>query len=206
MYYDFPDTSEPVQLEAETGDDSNVVVDWLKHNAEPLADATLAAAELLGGATLTAGAMSAGLTCAAGGVAFSWTGVAAVAGGACVAGASVVAVGGLAIGADGADRFHDSIAKMEKPPSSSGSGASSSGGRQTNVTRQDSKIWQKTQQWRGQTRTNGLPGRRREYYEWDYTHNDIEVYDRRGRHLGSKDPSTGEMYKPAVEGRTIDVG
>ncbi len=33
--------------------------------------------------------------------------------------------------------------------------------------------------------------------------NDIEVYDRGGRHLGSMNPVTGEMYKPAVKGREI---
>jgi Cytotoxic len=40
-------------------------------------------------------------------------------------------------------------------------------------------------------------------YEWDHTHNDIEVYDSKGRHLGSKDPLTSEMYKGPVKGRKI---
>ena len=35
--------------------------------------------------------------------------------------------------------------------------------------------------------------------------NDIEVYDKNGKHLGSMDPTTGEMYKPAVPGRTITI-
>jgi hypothetical protein len=38
---------------------------------------------------------------------------------------------------------------------------------------------------------------------WDHTHNDIEVFDKRGRHLGSMDPTTGEMYKPPVAGRKM---
>ena len=42
-------------------------------------------------------------------------------------------------------------------------------------------------------------------YEWDHAHNDIEVYDSNGKHLGSMDPITGEMYKPAVKGRKIEV-
>ncbi len=34
-------------------------------------------------------------------------------------------------------------------------------------------------------------------YEWDYRHGRVEVYDRRGRHLGEFDPDTGEQTKPA---------
>ena len=41
--------------------------------------------------------------------------------------------------------------------------------------------------------------------EWDHTHGDIEVYDKRGRHLGSMDPVTGNMSKPAVPGRKIEL-
>ena len=33
------------------------------------------------------------------------------------------------------------------------------------------------------------------YYYWDYTHNDIEMFDRRGHHKGSIDPATGQRYK-----------
>ena len=35
--------------------------------------------------------------------------------------------------------------------------------------------------------------------------NDIEVYDKNGKDLGSMNPTTGEMYKPAVQGRTITI-
>ncbi len=48
-------------------------------------------------------------------------------------------------------------------------------------------------------------GKKRKYYEWDHTHNDIEVYNFRGIHLGSMNPQSGKMYKPAVDGRTIDL-
>ena len=34
--------------------------------------------------------------------------------------------------------------------------------------------------------------------EWDYRHGRVEVYDRRGRHLGEFDPDTGERTKPAI--------
>lgn len=69
----------------------------------------------------------------------------------------------------------------------------------------DSPVWGKTEPARGKTRTNGERGRAKEYYEWDYTHGDIEVYDGKGRHKGSKDPTTGEMTKPPVKGRRINV-
>ncbi len=65
--------------------------------------------------------------------------------------------------------------------------------------------WEDLQPFRGKTKTNGETGKNRRYYEWDYTHGDVEVYDRRGRHLGSMDPETGEMTKPAVAGRKIDL-
>jgi hypothetical protein len=69
----------------------------------------------------------------------------------------------------------------------------------------DSPVWQDLKPFKGKTRTNGLNGKSRQYYQWDYTHNDIEVYDSKGVHLGSLDPVTGELYKPPVRGRTIDT-
>jgi hypothetical protein len=42
-------------------------------------------------------------------------------------------------------------------------------------------------------------------YTWDYRHGEIEVFDRRGRHLGAADAITGVPTKPAVRGRRIDV-
>lgn len=73
------------------------------------------------------------------------------------------------------------------------------------ITKSNSPTWKQLQPFRGQTKTNGLSGSKRQYYEWDHTHNDIEVYDSSGRHLGSMDPTSGQMIKPPVEGRTIDV-
>jgi hypothetical protein len=40
-------------------------------------------------------------------------------------------------------------------------------------------------------------------YEWDYQHGDVEVYDKRGRHLGQFDHETGERQKDADS--TMDV-
>jgi hypothetical protein len=57
----------------------------------------------------------------------------------------------------------------------------------------------------------GTPAGRRRYrsrdriYEWDSLHGELEVYNNRGRHLGAADAETGEMIKPAVRGRRIDV-
>ena len=57
---------------------------------------------------------------------------------------------------------------------------------------------------RGRPKTR-VPGRglryrwqdRSRFYEWDYLHGRVEVYDWRGRHLGEFDPETGEQTKPA---------
>jgi len=73
------------------------------------------------------------------------------------------------------------------------------------VNKASSKIWKALKPWRGKTKTNGLKGKDKRYYEWDNTHNDIEVYNAQGRHLGSMDPVSGQIIKPPVSGRTIDV-
>lgn len=73
------------------------------------------------------------------------------------------------------------------------------------ATKADSTIWQSLKPFRGATKTNGLSGSKKEFYEWDFTHCDIEVYDKNGRHKGTMDATTGEMTKPAVPGRRIDV-
>ena len=46
---------------------------------------------------------------------------------------------------------------------------------------------------------------RKRLYTWDFTHEEIEAYNRRGKHLGSLDAITGQFVKPAVKGRSIDV-
>jgi hypothetical protein len=79
----------------------------------------------------------------------------------------------------------------EKPPE-----------RKTNPSKQDSPVWNDLDRAKDGLRTSGS-GSKQRYYDWDYTHDDIEVYDRNGRHLGSMEPTTGEMYKPPVPGRKI---
>jgi hypothetical protein len=72
-----------------------------------------------------------------------------------------------------------------------------------NVPKQESPIWREFKSHKETVKTNGAGGKRKEYYEWDYTHNDIEVYDYRGHHLGSKNPVTGELYKGPEKSRDI---
>ncbi len=45
---------------------------------------------------------------------------------------------------------------------------------------------------------------RRFLYEWDSLHGEIEVYDKRGTHIGVIDIK-GKPIKEAVDGRRIDV-
>ncbi len=42
-------------------------------------------------------------------------------------------------------------------------------------------------------------------YTWDSFHGEIEVFNKRGKHLGVVDALTGELVKNPVRGRTIDV-
>nr|WP_322624987.1 colicin E3/pyocin S6 family cytotoxin [uncultured Flavobacterium sp.] len=41
-------------------------------------------------------------------------------------------------------------------------------------------------------------------YTWDSFHGEIEIFNRRGKHLGVLDPQ-GKFIKDAIKGRTIDV-
>ena len=54
-------------------------------------------------------------------------------------------------------------------------------------------------------------GRRRRWidaqgriFEWDYQHGAVEMYDRRGRHLGEFDPMTGRQSKDPDPSRQIE--
>lgn len=40
---------------------------------------------------------------------------------------------------------------------------------------------------------------------WDGLHGELEMYNKRGKHLGVVNPETGAMMKGAVQGRNIDV-
>ena len=43
------------------------------------------------------------------------------------------------------------------------------------------------------------------YYQWDELHGEIEVYNKRGRHLGVLHSITGDKIKEAIKGRKLDV-
>jgi len=73
-----------------------------------------------------------------------------------------------------------------------------------NPTKSESQVWKDLQNYKNGTKTSGS-GSNKRYYQWDHTHNDIEVYDRRGKHLGSMSPTTGEIYKLPVKGREIKI-
>ncbi|MFN8523151.1 MAG: polymorphic toxin-type HINT domain-containing protein [Chloroflexota bacterium] len=74
---------------------------------------------------------------------------------------------------------------------------------QDQITSANSPVWRSLKPWQGKIRTNGESGSRKRFYRWDYLHNDIEVFDRNGKHLGTIDPYAGRFTKPAVPGRKL---
>jgi hypothetical protein len=42
-------------------------------------------------------------------------------------------------------------------------------------------------------------------YTWDELHGEIEVFNARGKHLGSADKFTGQIFKDPVKGRKLNV-
>ncbi len=77
--------------------------------------------------------------------------------------------------------------------------------RKSNPTKQESEIWKSFDNVKETKYKTSGHGKNKRYYDWDPLHNDIEVYDSNGKHLGSMDPVTGEMYKPPVDGREIEI-
>lgn len=65
-------------------------------------------------------------------------------------------------------------------------------------------VWKELNNGKNGLKTSGH-GRGLQYYSWDYLHNEIEVFNRRGIHLGAIDPTTGEWVKEAVKGRFIPL-
>jgi hypothetical protein len=63
-----------------------------------------------------------------------------------------------------------------------------------------SPIWQGLQSYRGARKTDG-----ENYYEYDRKHGEIEVYNRRGEHLGTQNAITGAWEKGPVPGRRIEL-
>ncbi len=73
-----------------------------------------------------------------------------------------------------------------------------------NVSKSESSIWKGLKNAKNGLKTSGS-GRSLNYYSWDNLHNEIEVFDRFGRHLGVLDPSTGRWIKEAVKGRWLKL-
>ncbi|MFC6152430.1 polymorphic toxin-type HINT domain-containing protein [Nocardioides yefusunii] len=65
----------------------------------------------------------------------------------------------------------------------------------------DSKYWKSFKNYRGRIKINGKNGSKRQYYYWDFTHNDIEVFNHKKKHIGSMNPVTGRMYKAGISHR-----
>lgn len=42
------------------------------------------------------------------------------------------------------------------------------------------------------------------FFEWDYQHGTVERYSKRGVHEGEFDPTTGQMTREAINGRTVE--
>jgi len=43
-----------------------------------------------------------------------------------------------------------------------------------------------------------------QFYTWDTLHGEVEVFNKRGKHLGVMNPE-GEFVKPAIRGRQLNV-
>jgi hypothetical protein len=75
-----------------------------------------------------------------------------------------------------------------------------------NPPRAESPVWKDLKPLKGQYKTDA---KNEKVYDWDPFHNEIEVYamsgGKRKVHLGTIDPVTGKMIKPAVPGRTIEL-
>lgn len=57
--------------------------------------------------------------------------------------------------------------------------------------------------YNGEKRWRSKDGNR--IYTWDSLHGEIEVFNKRGLHLGVLDALSGKLIKNAVKGRKIDV-
>lgn len=108
------------------------------------------------------------------------------------AGASLGAAAGMAVGG-----AVGSVKCMSSSGGSGGSGGGGSGGRGWG------RFWKQLKPFRGSIKTNGLSGSARRYFHRDFTHQDLEVYDARGVHLGTASAESGAMIKPAVPGRIL---
>ncbi len=65
-----------------------------------------------------------------------------------------------------------------------------------------SKVWNRLKNYRNGIKRDDDGN----YYRWDYTHGDIEMYDKKSKkEIGSLDPTTGEKYREGETGRKLDI-
>jgi hypothetical protein len=76
---------------------------------------------------------------------------------------------------------------------------SDSGPRVTNPPKAESPIWRDLKPHKGDIKTNGLSGKDKRFYQWDNLHNEIEMYNRRGKPIDALDPRTGARLFKNVE-------
>jgi hypothetical protein len=75
--------------------------------------------------------------------------------------------------------------------------------RKINCTKQESPVWNNSESYKSKYRKSKDGN---EIYKWDHTHNEIEVFHpKTGKHLGVRDPLSGNMIKNAVPGR-VEIG
>ncbi len=78
--------------------------------------------------------------------------------------------------------------------------------RKKNVNKAESKVWKELKHYRGKTKTNGLRGKDQKFYEWDYLHNEIELYDRNGNPIDAIDPQSGErLFKDVSKHKKLKL-
>ena len=73
-----------------------------------------------------------------------------------------------------------------------------------NVPKSNSKIWKGLDNYKNGIKKSGT-GSNTTYYTWDNLHNEIEMFNKQGKHIGVMDPVSGEVIKEAVKGRTIKL-
>jgi hypothetical protein len=58
---------------------------------------------------------------------------------------------------------------------------------------------------KSKTQRRRWTGAKGQIYEEDTQHGELEKYNKRGRHEGSVDPSTGDIIKGPVKGRSTET-
>jgi hypothetical protein len=70
--------------------------------------------------------------------------------------------------------------------------------RKTNCLKAESSIWKGFKPHKGKYKTNNETGKKKQYYEWDYLHNEIEVYDHNWNPIHAMDPIKGTILNKDV--------